>query len=764
MKADPKECAPTPSPARDPRQGSGSGLGKMTRRVFLGAGAAAVAGGALTIGFHLRKRLHPGAAEEAGEKPGAVKAQNPFDAWIHIQPDGSAELVLAQSEMGQGVYTSLPMLLADEADLDWKRIRVVQSDFSVGTGGSGSVRSNYLPLRQAGAAARAVMIAAAARQWGVAESACATSNSEVFHASSGRQLSYGALVPAARKLPLPDLKTVKLKTPAQFTLIGKATQHLDIPDKCTGKAQFGLDVRLPGMQYAVIARCPTFGGNPAKFDATKALQVPGVLQVFEVPARGFRVFTAGGIVVVAKSTWAAMQGRKALDITWNNGPHTGESTEALRVAMKDALAKAPGWTDAGDVALSDVAAAKRVESLYEFPFLSHACMEPMNITAHLRNGKCEVWAPSQTADAMRSTIAKELGMAETDVMVHTTLMGGGFGRRYQYDFATEVAQIAKHVDAPVQLVWTREDDMTHDFYRPAGMRRMRGALDAHGNLVGWSDHVADVWLNGQWAEPEKRKPNGDELPPPIIYPVATARKGFTPIESAVPRAWWRSVENSFNGVAVESFIDELAHAAGEDSYLFRKRLLQTPDGRPSSVWGNDKPPDKKRLLAALELAAEKGDWGKPLKPSPGAGPGAQRGRGIACTPSYAYLAQVAEVTVENDTIRVDRLVTAVDCGQVVNPNGARSQLEGGMLFTLSSILKEAITIKNGAVVEQNFDDYSVLRMPEAPRLETWFIESHEAPHGLGEAAVALTGPAVVNAIFAATGKRLRRMPFRMDEA
>jgi isoquinoline 1-oxidoreductase beta subunit len=406
-----------------------------------------------------------------------------------------------------------------------------------------------------------------------------------------------------------------------------------------------------------------------------------------------------------------------------------------------------------------VQAAKRVESVYEFPFLAHACMEPMNITTHLREGKCEVWAPSQAADAMRSVIAKELELAESSVTVHTTLMGGGFGRRYQYDFPAEVAQIAKHIDRPVQLVWTREDDMTHDFYRPAGMRQMRGALDAQGNIVAWSDHLADVPLNYQWADPDKRKPDGSEMAPRPVYPIAQVRTGFTPIVSAVPRAWWRSVENSFNGVAVECFVDELAHAAGEDPYRFRRRLLELPEIPRTRGKDEGPPPDLKRLIAVLDLAAEKAGWGRPLS----ARPGAQRGRGIACTTSYAYLAQVAEVTVDHDTIRVDRLVTATDCGQVVNPNGARSQLEGGMLFTLSSILKEAITIRDGAVEQQNFDDYSVLRMPEAPALETWFVESHEEPHGLGEAAVSLTGPAVANAIFAATGKRLRRMPFRMDE-
>ena len=721
----------------------------ISRRNFLGT-SAAFAGGAFVIGFRLRAA--------AQDTPGAAgAAKNPFDAWIHIKPDSSAELVLAQSEMGQGVYTSLPMLLADEADLDWERVTIVQSDLSVGTGGSGSVISNYMPLRRAGAVVRVAMLTAAARKWNVAETECTTANSAVIHAASGRKLAYGDLVSTARSLTLPDAKTVKLKDPGQFTLIGRATQHRDIPDKCTGKACFGLDVRVPGMVYAVIARCPTFGGSPAKFDASRALAVPGVLQVFEIPARGYRVFTAGGVVVVAKSTWAAMQGRKALEITWNPGPNQAESTDSLRAQMKKALENPPAWcADGGGGDFDKVPAAKRIDSTYEFQFLSHACMEPMNITIHFHDGKVEAWAPSQGGEAMRKMIAQELQMPETSVTVHTTFMGGGFGRRYQYDFPTEAAQIARKVSTPVQLVWTREDDMTHDFYRPAGMRRMKGALDAKGNVVAWSDHIADTALNSMWGDPDKRKADGSEQPARIDYPIPYYRIASTPIESAVPRAWWRSVGHSFNGVAVESFIDELAHAAGEDPYLFRKRLLQMADVPRTATPDEGPPPDRKRLIAVLDLVAEKAGWGKSL--------GSNRGRGIACTSNYAYLAQVAEVTVERDNIRVDRLVTAIDCGQVVNPNGARSQIEGGMVFTLSSVLKEAITIRNGAAEQQNFDDYSVLRMPEAPPiLETWFVESHADPHGLGEAAVGLTGPAIANAIFAATGKRLRRMPFRMDE-
>ena len=361
---------------------------KISRRRFLGT-SAAFAGGTFVIGFTLRAR-----AQDTPGAPGA--GVNPFDAWVHIKPDSSAELVLAQSEMGQGVYTSLPMLLAEEADLDWERVTVVQSEFSLGTGGSGSVMTNYLPLRRAGAQVRVAMVAAAARAWKVRESECTTSKSEVLHAASGRKLAYGELAPQACCMPLPDAKTVKLKDPAQFTLIGRETAHLDIPDKCTGATRFGLDVRVAGMVYAVIARCPTFGGTAAKFDATKALAVPGVMQVFEIPARGHRVFTAGGVVVVAKSTWGAMQGRKALDITWNYGPNHGETTDSLRAQMKEALSNPPAWTsDPKGDDLGSLPAAKRIESVYEFPFLAHATMEPMNITIHLRESKCEVWSPSR---------------------------------------------------------------------------------------------------------------------------------------------------------------------------------------------------------------------------------------------------------------------------------------------------------------------------------------------------------------------------------
>jgi isoquinoline 1-oxidoreductase subunit beta len=719
---------------------------KISRRAFLGSSAAA--GGGLIIGFSLRHHFQAAHDNHASE--------NPFDAWVQINPDNSSQIVLAQSEMGQGVYTALPMIVAEEADLDWSRVQIVQSDLSRDTGGSGSVINNYMPLRRAGATVRALMIAAAAKSWSLPEAECTTAKSEVFHTASGMKATYGALVEQARRLPLPEPSRLQLKNAWQYNLIGHATSHLDIPDKCTGKTRFGLDVRLPGMVYAVIARCPTFGGTAASFDASKALTTPGVLQVFEIPARGYHVFTAGGIAVVATSTWAAIQGRNALKITWNQGPHAHESTEQLRMQMRQSLAGSPSWSSELHGPDPDtILAATRIETVYEFPFVAHACMEPMNITMHLRGDKCETWCPSQCAGISRTVIAKELGLPESAVTVHTTFMGGGFGRRFQFDFQTEAAQIARHVSTPVQLVWTREDDMTHDFYRPTGMRRMRGAVDEQGRIVAWSDYLVDTAIGAFWSEPGKWKPSGDELPGELIYPIPHIRTSFTLAQSAVPRAWWRSVESSFNVGAVESFVDELAHAAKQDPYQFRRRLLQLPPIPKKEPSSGQKPFDPHRLIAVLDLAAGKSDWGKPLPPG--------RGRGIACTSVYAYLAQVAEVTVEQGTLHVDRLVTVVDCGQVINPNGARAQLEGGALFSLSAILKEAITIENGAVQQQNFDAYDVLRFPDAPKLETWFIESHEDPHGLGEAAVGLTAPAVANAIFAATGKRLRRFPLRLDE-
>ena len=717
---------------------------KVSRRAFLASSAAV--GGGLVIGFRMHGSLH--VAQKATKN-------NPFDAWIQIQPDGKTILILEKCEMGQGVFTALPMILADEAELDWKAVTVRQSLESTGTGGSGSVSGGYLPLRRAGAVVREAMIGAAAHKWSVPKESCVAQQSRVLHAASGRSFAYGELVATARRLPLPDGERVLLKNPSDFKLIGHATPALDIPEKVLGATCFGLDVRLPGMVFAVVARCPVFGGTVTTYDASKAHAVPGVLKVFEIEPRGFRIYSTGGVVVVARSSWAAMQGRKALAITWNYGPHGNESSDALSGKLRQALtAEGKIIRNDGEVDRAFVTSSKRVEATYEFPFLAHATMEPMNTAIHLQSDTCEVWCPSQSPDWARSAIAKELGFKEHQVIVHATFMGGGFGRRYIGDYPTEAAQIARHVDGPVQLVWSREDDMTHDFYRPASRHKLEGALDRNGKITAWSHHIASTSIRAQWDPPETAKPESAEIGGAVNhpYPFAAIRVSYTAVDSAVPRGWWRSVEHSFNEFAVECFLDELAVAAKQDRYLFRKTLL-SKGLSPSAKSG--KGPDFNRLIAVLDLAAEKSGWGTPMQK--------HQGRGIACGAAYGYLAQVAEVTVRDGNIQVDRLVTAVDCGQIINPDGVRQQIEGGIIFALSAVLKGQITIANGQVQQKNFDGYDLIRMPESPRIEVHLVDNHFDPSGIGEAGIPCVGPAVANALFDAAGKRLRKLPLRLDE-
>jgi isoquinoline 1-oxidoreductase subunit beta len=502
----------------------------------------------------------------------------------------------------------------------------------------------------------------------------------------------------------------------------------------------------------VVARCPTFGGKAAHFDAGKAKAIAGVRDVFEIPAFGADKFTAGGIVVVADSTWAAMKGREALQITWDHGAAVSESSEGMREALRGAAAT-PGKRirNDGDVDAALSNGARKVEALYEMPLLAHATMEPMNITAHVRASDAEVWAPTQSPDWVQGTVAQVLGLKPDKVIVHTTLMGGGFGRRYMADFPAEVAQIGKVVGKPVQLLWTREDDMTHDFYRPATCHRMRGAVNANGRPVAWLHTLASTSIQGYWdpkAAPEQQEVGGAKEMP---YAIPNVRLEFNGVTSAVPRAWWRSVENSFNGFAVESFIDELAAAAGQDPVQFRNTLLVKPANWKAK---SEDDPDPARLRGVLELAAEKAGWGKPLPKG--------RGRGIAAFASFgSYFAEVAEVTVKGGEFKIDRIVAAVDCGQIVNPESVRSQTEGAIIFGLSAALKNEITIKNGAVEQSNFDGYDPIRINEAPPIEVHLVSGKEDPGGMGEPGLPPIAPAVANAIFAASGQRLRKLPFQL---
>jgi isoquinoline 1-oxidoreductase beta subunit len=727
----------------------------INRRAFVVRTAAAGAG--LLIGVRF-----PGSPANAQENEKAAKKPpvNPFDAYIHVHPDNKISLIVAKSEMGQGIKTGLAMILAEEAEVDFKSVSVEQADTRpdiyahMGTGGSSSTMENFEPLRRAGATVRELMITAAASKWDVGREECAAKNGTVVHAKSSRKATYGELVEAAQKLPLPDPEKVELKDESEFSLIGHATPRVDIAAKVNGSAQFGIDVRVPDMKYAVVARCPTFGGKPARFDASKAKAVSGVRDVFEIPALGRDKFTAGGVAVVADSTWAAMKGREALEITWDHGPAASESTDTLREALRAAAAR-PGKRirNDGDVEKALSNGGKHVDAIYEFPHLAHATMEPMNITAHAGDGEAEVWAPTQSPDWVQRTVAEILGLPPNKVKVHTTYLGGGFGRRYTADYPAEVAQIAKVVRTPVQLVWSREDDMTHDFYRPSACHNMRGTVSAAGHPLAWSHTIASTAIGAWWGPPDNPEPEKSEIGGALQMPYAipNVRLEYNPVKSAVPPLWWRSVEHSFNGFAVECFIDELAAAAGKDPVQFRRSLLvKGPHWKPRF----EDDPDPARLLGVMNLAASKSGWGRPLLKG--------KGRGIASYFSFgSYIAEVAEVTAKDGNFKIDRMVAAIDCGRIVNPESVRAQAESAIIYGLSAALKNAITIRNGAVEQTNFDGYDPIRINEAPPIEVYLTHSTEDPGGMGEPALPPAAPAVANAIFAASGQRVRKLPFEL---
>jgi isoquinoline 1-oxidoreductase beta subunit len=513
------------------------------------------------------------------------------------------------------------------------------------------------------------------------------------------------------------------------------------------------------MQYAVIARCPVFGGKVAEFNAAKAKQVAGVRDVIAIDAVGEGAFTAGGIVVLADNSWAAMEGRKALEITWDEGPNAGESSESLRKHFIENAAQ-PGKVvrNEGDADSALGAAAKKIEVVYELPFAAHACMEPMNCTVHIRPDGAEAWVPTQAPQWAQAVIAKVSGLPPEKVDVHTTLMGGGFGRRYQADFVMEAAQVAKATGKPVQVLWTREDDMQHDFYRPASYHRMQGAVDGQGKLAAWKHFQSSTSIAAVWDKDGKEKPEASEFATAAFIPYETPnfRVEYALAHSGVPRAWWRSVEHSSSGFVVESFVDELAAAAGVDPLEFRLRLIG--DARKIPDFTNpkeNKPLDTARLRGVLQLAAEKAQWGsgKPLPKGVG--------RGIAGYFSFeSYTAAVAEASVKDGAVRVHRIVYAVDCGCPVNPSGVVAQVESAAVYALSAVMKDAITIEHGRVQQSNFNDYDMPRIGDMPKVEVHLVASKEDPTGIGEPGLPVVAPAVCNAVFAATGKRLRRLPIR----
>jgi isoquinoline 1-oxidoreductase subunit beta len=731
----------------------------LNRREFLKSSSIASVG--LLVGFHLDAHAATDPAESQ-EKP----VVNPFNAWVRITPDNRITLILAKSEMGQGVDTSLPMILAEELCVDWKQVGIEQAPtnpkiYQLGTGGSGSIASSWLPLRRAGAAAREMFITAAATHWNVNRDTCVARDGGILHGARKSFLTYGQLVEEASKLPVPDLNKVPLKNSQDFTIVGKALRRTDAKSKSSGAAKFGIDARVPGMQYAVIARCPVFGGKVKSFDATKAKSVPGVRDVIAIDPVAKGAFSAGGIAVLADNSWAAIQGRNALNIVWEEGPHAGESSETLHKQFLENAAK-PGKAllrSDGDADATLSKFAKKIEVTYEFPFAAHASMEPMNSTVHIRPDGAEAWIPTQAPQWAQDVIAGVSGLPHDSVVVHTTLMGGGFGRRYQADFVMEAAQVAKATGKPVMVLWTREDDMQHDFYRPASYHKFSGAIDSDGKVAAWKHFQTSTSIAAMWGDKGEDDSGGGEFGTAAFIPYQTPnyRVEFTLAKSGVPRAWWRSVEHSSSGFVVESFIDELAALAGADPLEYR--LRQIGNDRAIPDFGNPKegnPLKTARLKGVLKLAAEKGGWGSPLPKG--------TGRGIAGYYAFeTYTACVAEVSVVDKAVRVHRLVYAVDCGRPINPDGVRAQVESAAIYGLSAAMHDAITIQGGRVEQSNFNDYEMPRIEETPKIEVHVVESTEEPTGIGEPGLPVVAPAICNAVFTLTGRRIRRLPVRAED-
>jgi isoquinoline 1-oxidoreductase subunit beta len=708
----------------------------LDRRKFLQTSLAGATG--LIVGFYLPGRREVLAAEMS---PAAM------NAFIHVSPDNIVTIMVSKSEMGQGVATSLPMLAAEELECDWRKIRFefapaarVYFDPAFGmqgTGGSTSIHSSWEPLRKAGASAREMLIAAAAQKWGVDASECRAENGEVVHMGSKRRATYGSLAEAAAAVPPPT--DVKLKDPAEFKVIGKPMKRLDAPEKVNGRAKFGIDQRRPGMYHAVVLRCPVFGGKVTSFDATKAKQVRGVKDVVQI---------SDGIAVVADNTWDAMEGRRALDVQWDLGPNADVSTDSIFDNFAKSLDSKTGYPakKVGDADTALSSAATKIDAEYRAPYEAHACMEPMNCTADIREGEgADLWVPTQFQTPSQATAAKIAGVSPDKVNVHTTFLGGGFGRRGWSDFVVEACEVSKAMKAPVQVTWSREDDMQHDYYRPASLVRFSAGLDSDGKPVAFKAHIAcDSIMN--WFFPGSIKNGFDDSSvegiADIPYDIPNIAVDYNLVAGPIPQGFWRSVGASQNGFFRECFIDELAAAAKKDPYEFRRDLLK----------------NNARNLGVLNLAAEKGNWGKPLAHG--------RYRGIAVVEAFnTYVAEVAEISLDKDkNVKVHRVVVAVDLGQPVNPAIIEQQVRGGVVYGLSQGLKGEITIDKGRVAQGNFDTMEVLRMNEMPHVEVFITDSHlTPPTGMGEPAVPPITPAVYNAIFAATGKRVRKMPYRPEE-
>jgi isoquinoline 1-oxidoreductase subunit beta len=724
-----------------------------SRRRFMQIGAAA--GGGLLFGFslfgcqkHEESRDKPPPEKAVGQAATATSNQAPGlarDAFIRIDREGLVTLIIHKVEMGQGTFTSMPMLLAEELGADLSKVKLEQapadnnlySDPLLGgqvTGGSTSVRGAWVPLRQAGATVRTVLVSVAAKQWQVDPAACKVIDGRIMHPDGRQTLGFGDVVDAASQLPLP--KKVDLKPASAFTLIGKAHHRLDSSIKTNGQAQFGLDARLPNMGIVAVAMTPVPGGKLASADEQKAMAVKGVRQVIKLD---------DALAVVADHYWAAKQGLAAAAPTWNDGPNGGATTASIVADMMKASQKSGAVaTNVGDALKRlDDNKGRRIDAVYEMPFLAHATMEPMNCTVDLKPGGCDIYCGTQVPSFAQGAAAKITGLPIEKVRVHNHYLGGGFGRRLEVDYVALAVQVAKQAKGPIKVVWSRENDVQHDMYRPYYLDHLSARLDDKGMPVAWFHRITGSSIMARFAPGGAKDgvdPDAVEAAREIQYAIPDRRVEYVRHEPPLSTAFWRGVGATHNVFVVEGFIDELAVAGKHDPVEFRRALLK----------------DSPRKLGVLNLAAEKAGWGK--APAPVAG--RRVGRGVSCQFAFgSYLAQVADVSVGPDgDVRVHRVVCAVDCGHMVNPDTVVAQMEGGIIFGLTAALWGEITVDKGRVQQSNFNDYRIMRMNEAPVIEVYMVNSQDDPGGIGEPGTSGAAPALVNAVYAATGKRLRKLP------
>ncbi|MCY7387300.1 MAG: xanthine dehydrogenase family protein molybdopterin-binding subunit [Burkholderiales bacterium] len=698
-------------------------LKNSSRRDFLKTSAAL--SGALMVGFSI---------PSAGKTAATV---TPINGWVRVGSDNTVTIICHRAEMGQGTYTSMPMLVAEELEVDLRRVKIemagadpIYINALLGgqlTGGSTSVRDAFDGLRKAGAQARMMLISAAAQEWKIPESDCRADNGVIF-SKGGKKLFYGQLAPKAAQLPVP--KDVVLKDAKAWKIIGRPVKRLDTPAKVTGKAEYGIDVQLPGMLIASLAQCPVLGGKPLSVDDTKAKTMPGVIAVVKID---------DGVAVVAKSFWQAKTARDALNINWDFGKGASLSSAGISQGLKDALAKpAAMLKKTGDVDKALAGAARKMTASYELPFLAHATMEPMNFTADVRKDGCDIYGPTQFPQLAEGVAMQITGLPKEKVTVHTTFLGGGFGRRIDVDFIVQAVQISKAVGKPVKLIWTREDDMTHDFYRPVSLNTLEAGLDASGKPVAMKFRLTSPSVTARLFPPVVKDGIDPFMTEASVLPYDIPN---TAVEMAIHDAgvrvgYWRSVSHALNCFANESFIDELAAAAGKDPVAYRMAML---NGEGSA-----------RFRSVMNIAATKAGWGK----AP-----AGRFQGVALMEGYGtYVAQIAEISIDKGEIRVHKVTCAVDCGTMVNPDIVKAQVESSVAYGMSAVLLSRITFKDGRVEQSNFHDYPVMRMNQMPVVDVFMVSSLEKPGGIGEPVVATCGPSVANAVFAATGKRVRKLP------